>query len=209
MNYQNFRSLMEKMGDSFPVSNLDGKKRVYFEVLDSRLSDNQFEKTVNLLLRTTDRFSTIKTILETARNFQEAPVVEERKANCVACENKGTIRVKDRDGYQALFRCPECENCVAGYPMWSQDWKDTGWNLNDEHQLKGLAMMGPSSITWKKAPLEMQEKAKSLIAPKEKNAKVPIHIGQVDVFSKPDNIQERERKKNIGFTEHSFPEKSL
>lgn len=38
------------------------------------------------------------------------------------------------------------------------DVTDTGWNPNDEYQIKGLVMLGPNSIAWKKAPKEMQEK---------------------------------------------------
>ena len=210
MNYMRFKELMEKIGSNFSVAKLDGKIRVYFEVLSVRLSDNQFEKVTDFILKNNDRFPTIKTILDVARNFQEAPVAEEHP-QCAACDSKGTVTAKSPDGYTTLFRCPHCQNCVVGYPLWSSefknagyklDLKDTGWNPNDAYQLKGLAMLGPQSIAWRKAPREMQEKAARLIEGKGPGDNG--HISQVDIFSQPDKSKEQERKKNISFVEHSL-----
>lgn len=198
-----FKDQMGRLGAAFGYSGkrLDDAIPVYHEALEIRISEPQLMRTVEHLLVNGDKFPTIKAMLEVARMFPDAQTPQQLKS-CSSCGGTGIIRARDKDGYKPIFKCPDCENCQANYPVWndelfqrgySREVVNVGWNEYDPLMIKGLVAMGPRSIVWKKATLECRAAAQRLLGNK---AHQHGSVGEA-MTTMPDAHAEAARARNI------------
>lgn len=171
-----FKHEMKRMADAFGESQkekFDRQMDAFFEMLETRMSDEQLANTIDFIIRSGDRFPTIRDILEASRNFPD-PLIRYQGTDCQFCESTGILKARQKVGnieYSAVFKCPECQNSLQAYPVWTNDFKqkgyrldlrESGWSATDLGQLRGLLIQGEDSRAWKRAPEAVQKAAKEL-----------------------------------------------
>ena len=168
-----------------------------FERLDSQVVRAAFD----IAEASEDRFPSLSRLIEYARIENERrPTQKNKGQGCDYCDGIGVVRACDVNGYKPIFRCPNCDNCKQDYPVWSVEWERKGycrmlpvvWDENDQYQVKGLALLGPDSIPWKKATETLRAKAQKLIDDKWKPK--AGSIGEA-LTTKEDTEKERLREK--------------
>lgn len=208
-----FDSSLQKIGAAVRVSEdrLKSAGDVYYEILNARLSDRQFHKSVDHIVLNCDKFPTIREFLEIARMYPDPVEKKERNDHyCPGCDGIGVIHATKLDKelnreYDNIFKCCDCDECKTPLPVWDDSLRkqgftpDTsykGWSVNDEFQVKGLAMMGEDSLVWKKAPKALQEKAHEYAAQPKK--RISGFSTFADSFGTPKELdKERIRQQSL------------
>ncbi len=208
LSYGYFKEQIKVVAAAFGLaeSRVEKMEPVYYRALDPRISDSQFTRTIEYVLTNSDRFPTIKALLEIARTYPDPTVARESEV-CALCEGSGTlsaVRKYSGHSYTTLFKC-SCSNCVHDYPAWQDDFSKVGytptfknrseWNPHDKHQVKGLALMGVKSRAWKCAPQDCREAADRLVG-----VVVPGSVSEA-LTSKSDPEKEKERRARINHVE--------
>lgn len=141
---------------------------VFYEHLKNRLSYERLLKVFSHLIENHERFPTLREIIVCSQMFPEARETNKRRM-CVHCED-GIVVTRDKEGYRAIWKCVACNNCPNNYPEWNDDFYMQGYTREvapgwdgDDWQLKGLIMMGTSSMAYSRAPQAVREKVQNLI----------------------------------------------
>lgn len=119
-------------------------------------SEAKFSKVINHAIEEQERFPALAIILRAGRDIPDEQALKREKAFCKFCQGDGVISTK-KDGYNTLFRCPECKNWEGRYsesiPFYGRDFIRDGYKIedyqigedcidhNDELQVKGMKLL--------------------------------------------------------------------
>lgn len=169
-----FKVCFEELCDLFLKYAPKGNKiaGIYYKELRYKLTDKEFMNMCTHIRRNGDKLPTIKDFITLSKSYHKPPAIIASK--CSLCDSSGIIKAK-KEGYPYIFKCPNCSNCQAKYPEWSEDYRSNGyspsfpitdWNEQDETQCKGLAIMGVDSRVWRRAPEVCRNNSKKYLGRK-------------------------------------------
>lgn len=205
-----FDASLKKISAAVRVSEERAKAagNVYYDILNARLSERQFGKSVNHIVLNCDKFPTIREFLEIARMYPDPEEKQNKQENlCIACNGIGVIHAAKFDEelnqeFDNIFKCSECKGCKEPLPLWHDslrrqgfkpDVAYKGWSVNDEFQIKGLAMMGEDSFAWKRAPKALQDKARAYMQqPRKQTAGFSTIAGALNAPKELDKERQRQ-----------------
>jgi len=163
-----FESRLEEVALAFQVSVSSDKWkqlcRVYYQALNSKLSDSSFSDICSEMITKEEKFPTIaKFFFYRKMNYKP---LEFKETSCYRCNGAGSVTGL-KDGKQYCFRCDKCDGWTGRLseqiPTWSNtngfSLKNYEWDASDVNILKGLLILGKDSAAWRKAPEDTQQAA--------------------------------------------------